>query len=157
MTTLLYGTVWASLAAFVAGEAARRASGNARTAVRLHTIGILLMTVHMAVSMGWVHDWSHTAAMAATAAQSKAVYGVDARAGLFVNYLFLIVWAIDAWHLRAKPDHPRLGRTGLLVLRAFYLIVIVNAAVVFAADWRRWLGAAMAVGLVGAWGRRKKK
>jgi hypothetical protein len=145
---LLYATVWAALFCFGLGETARRAARRARWA---HSAGLALMAVHILIAMGAVHRWSHASAIAATAEQSTAVYGVATGGGVFVNYLFVGVWAIDAWWWRADPARRRIDATALRLLRVFYLVVLVNAAVVFAAGWRQALGAVFVCWLLWAW------
>ena len=65
-----------------------------------------------------------------------------------MNYLFLAVWVADAWSWRrARVLSPPI----LWGLRAFYFLIIVNAAVVFATGWRRGLGIAVIAWLAVLW------
>jgi hypothetical protein len=154
-TWALYGTVWSALFSFGLGETARRPYVATRVAARrafaAHTAGLALMAAHIALAMGVVHRWSHAAAVAATAEQSDAVYGVAVGGGVFVNYLFVAVWAADAWWWRVNPDRPRLDPMSLRLLRVFYLVVLVNAAIVFAVGWRQAIGALFVGWLLWAW------
>ena len=153
--TALYLTVWLALLCFGLGETARRpyvaTRVTARRALAAHSAGLALMAVHIALAMGLVHRWSHASAMAATAAQTDAVYGLDFGGGVFRNYVFVVVWAIDAWWWRVDPDRPRLDPAALRLLRLFYLIVLVNAAVIFAAGGRQVVGALFIGWLLWAW------
>ena len=83
------------------------------------------------------------------------MFGVPFGAGVYVNYLFFAVWGWDAWRWRTtrRPLH---GRTGWWV-RIFYFIIIVNAAVVFAAGPRRILGILVTLLLVTASMRAQRK
>jgi hypothetical protein len=153
----LYVSIWLSLALFAAGDAGRARLGAAPSAVAWPwwswVAGIALAVVHFALAFELRHDWSQEAAVRATAAQTAAVYGLDWGGGFFVNYLFLAVWTIDAWRWRAAPGIvDARGRVVRWMLRAFYLIVILNGAVIFAAGWRRLLGLLIVVALV--WPRR---
>ena len=154
MTPAMYLTIWAALALFAGGELGRARLGRVRAARSwpwwCWILGIALCAAHFVIALDVRHDWSHAAAIQATARQTAAVYGVDWGGGFYANYLFLGVWAVDAWRWRQSP---RAARPPLLslVLRAFYFVIILNAAVIFAAGWRRAIGAVIIGVLVIAW------
>jgi hypothetical protein len=150
----LYVTIWLALWLFAAGE-----MGRARAAARIgwpwhaSATGLALAIVHTLLSFDLVHGWSHDDAVLNTAMQTDAVFGVAVGAGVYVNYVFFAVWLADlAWWRRAGGVHQR-SRGLTLALHAFYLLIIVNAAVVFAVGWRRLLGTALVVMLLAAWRR----
>lgn len=156
MNVSIYWTVWLSLFLFTAGELGRARMGIRASARAwpwwVWAAGIAFMAVHFALAFEVRHGWSHAAALRATAAQTAAVYGFDWGGGVFVNYLFLGVWAIDAGAWRAAPDrYASRGPLWSWTLRAFYLVIILNAAVVFAAGPRRLLGAVIVATLVWSW------
>lgn len=151
---MLYWTIWVSLVLFVAAQYGQRAwtPGNrlGRWVLWTNVAGIALCVIHIVITMGSVHGWSHTAALDATARQTASVYGLRWGGGVYFNYLFVAAWTFDAWrHSRASPRHasPWLRQ----VLRIFYLIVIVNAAIVFARPHTRVLGAGLIAALLYAW------
>jgi hypothetical protein len=152
----LYTTIWLSLILFVAGEAGRRTSSGARVGLRspwaLWTVGAFLCAAHMALAMGLRHGWSHSAAMRATAAQTEAVYGIAWGGGVFVNYAFAIAWLAEALWWRWSPTRG-IGSTGWArpVRRAFYLLILINAAIVFVPPDRRPFGVALIAALLWAW------
>jgi len=154
VTALLYTTVWAALAAFGLGETMRRVAAPREVAARrawwTHTAGLILMAIHIAIAMGVVHQWSHASAIEATARQTDDVYGLSFGGGVFINYVFVGVWAVDAWWWRARTP-PRIDETSLRLLRVLYLVVLVNAAVIFASGWRQLAGAAFIGWLLWAW------
>jgi hypothetical protein len=82
------------------------------------------------------------------------VFGVGVGWGVYVNYLFFAVWLADAWSWRvARPaSRPRVLTWSL---RAFYLLIILNGAVIFAAPARRGLGLLIVGLLIWAWTRRR--
>ncbi|HEX2457325.1 MAG TPA: hypothetical protein VHI99_26740, partial [Vicinamibacterales bacterium] len=88
----------------------------------------------------------------ATAEQTAAVYGIRWGGGVYVNYVFLAVWLAEAawWRTNAAGylSRPMLVTS---VLRTFYLIVLVNAAVVFAAPSRRVAGVILISVLLWIW------
>lgn len=154
VTAALYLTIWVALALFAAGEAGRsgRRAVPAPWARSASLIGLLLASAHFLLAFDVRHDWSHASAVQETARQTADVYGLDWGGGVYVNYAFLGVWALDLcrWRAGARPGTAR-SRFPTWLVRAFYVVVILNAAVIFAAGWRRGLGAALVVAIVAAW------
>ena len=153
MTAALYLTIWIALILFAAGESGRGRDGLAAArAWRAFVGGLVMCVVHIVIALGYVHGWSHAAAVAATRAQTGGVYGLDWGGGVFVNYLFAAIWAIDAWAWRTAA---RRGRPSPAAwrwpLRIFYLVILLNAAVIFAAGIRRLLGLAIVAWLLWLW------
>ena len=150
----VYYTIWVALALFVAGEVGRaRVPARVGWPWRASAAGLVLAIVHTIRSFDLVHGWSHDDAVLKTAMQTRAVFGVAFGAGVYVNYLFFAVWLADlaGWR-RAGGVHER-PRPMTLALQAFYLVIIVNAAIVFASGWRRLLGVVLVMVLLAAWGR----
>ena len=93
---------------------------------------------------------SRASAVAVTARQTKAVYGLDWGGGVFANYAFVAVWAFDAWRWRAGLD--RHGSDPLTwPIRIFFLVMIANGAIVFVTGPRWMIGAAIVVTLLWVW------
>jgi hypothetical protein len=106
----------------------------------------------MALAMAVRHAWSHDAAVAETARQTAAVFGVNWGGGVYVNYLFTASWLAESWWWRVNSDgYARMPKAVLWTLRAFYFTVIVNAAIVFASPARRMAGALLAIVLLWTW------
>jgi hypothetical protein len=119
---------------------------------RASIAGLLLAACHFLLAFHARHDWSHALAMEATARQTAAVYGVRWGGGVYVNYLFLGVWTFDLWRWRpGAPPATRRSTPAMWVRRAFYFVIILNAAVVFAAGWRRGLGMLLVTWLLVVW------
>jgi len=150
----LYLTIWVALALFTAAESRRSLSlpgtRPACWAWWSFISGLTLAIVHTVIAFGAVHHWTHADAEAATALQTEAVFGVAAGWGVYVNYVFLGVWLADAWWWRAAPHHVR-SPAVTWSLRAFYAIIIFNAAVVFAAGLRRIIGVLLVSWLARVW------
>ena len=182
MTVALYSTIWISLALFVATQHGYRSSrfpdprsmfprpparrlpqGSAigpapRPPGWVHAAnatGLALCVIHIALAMGSVHGWRHAAAIEATAIQTESVYGLRWGGGVFVNYLFVIVWALEAWG-RTRTRAFSESRFARWLLRTFYAVVVVNAAVVFARGSMRMTGFVLVVALVLAWRPRSR-
>jgi hypothetical protein len=76
----LYGSIWMALGLFAVGEIGRRPArarhGAAAWAWPASAIGALVIIAHVLFALHSVHGWSHASAMAATASQTQAVYGI---------------------------------------------------------------------------------
>ena len=127
MVFLLKASIWAALGFGVLSAWVRRDR-------ECWILGGVCLWVHAALAFHAVHDWSHAAAVEATAAQVAAVTGWRSGGGLWVNYAFLFTWTGIAWRWN------RLGRTGRLVWWSLVLFLGFNGAVVFAPTGSRWLG-----------------
>lgn len=156
MNAALFITIWLALAAFVAVEAGRRTVLSGQRPLPWLTsasyTGLALLVIHMAIAFGVVHAWSHEAAVRATASQTAAVYGLSWGGGVYVNYLFALLWGVDAWLWQKSPERAA-RRSSIFgwALRLFYFVIIANAAVIFAHGHRRALGLGMALALLWIW------
>jgi hypothetical protein len=156
MTVALFVTIWLALVAFVATEAGRRPASSGMTPARwldaVSLAGVVLLIVHIALAYAVRHAWSHDAAVRATAEQTASVYGLDWGGGIYINYAFALVWAVDAWQWSALPAAAAARAPAVrLALRVFYGVIIVNAAVIFVPGPRRFLGAAVVLALLWVW------
>lgn len=153
MNGLLYWMVWLSLIAFAAGELAksRRYAG----AWSISATGAILLAVHIVLAMAVRHGWSHASALETTAQQTNDMFGINWGGGVYVNYVFATVWIAELFVWRQWPEgyasRPEWIKWSL---RAFYFVIIVSAAVIFATDWRRWMGAAILATLLASWTKR---
>ena len=157
VNTALYVTIWVSMLLFVAGEAGKRfvrADNTSKWPWRAWCIGVALCAVHMGVAMAVRHGWSHQDAVRATAEQAAAVYGISWSGSLYVNYVFLLIWAGEtAWWAISPGAYLSRGAVLVWSLRVFYFVIIVNAVVVFARPAMRPAGLLLIAALVGAWTR----
>jgi hypothetical protein len=153
--TPLYWTIWIALRLFAAGEFGRRRIGAGGSAAPwawwTFVAGALLCAVHIAIAMKTAHAWSHEAAIAATARQTMAVYGVDWGGGVFVNYAFVAVWLLEAWRWRWRPAQDSAARVITRITRNFLRVIILNGAVILAAGTRRIAGALLVAWLLWIW------
>ena len=100
-------------------------------------LGLLLLAVHVAVTFELVHGWSHAAAFEHT----RQASGVGE--GIFVNYLVLIVWAIDVlWALARPGSYLRRPSWAGWVVHSFLAFIVFNSTVVYGTGLMRW-GAAV--------------
>jgi hypothetical protein len=153
--TALYGTIWLSLLLFTAGESGRsftrRGSDPPPWAWWTFTAGLALAVIHTLLAFAVVHQWSHADAVRRTADQTASIYGVSFGAGVYVNYVFLAIWLADLWWWRASPRGYARPVIAVWLLRAFYMVIVFNAAVVFAGGLRRIGGLLLVSWLARVW------
>jgi hypothetical protein len=148
----LRATVWLAVLGWAASEVLRRASADQQGAARAsYTAGILLLLVHTAAAFQFRHGWSHAAAFAHTAVRSEALTGFASGAGLYLNYLFIAVWVVDAvWWWLNPGQYLRRSRRLDAGLFLFFLFMFLNGAVVFAVGPMRVVGAAAVAVVIAA-------
>lgn len=144
MTIALYATIWFALALLaVAVIVEARVRPTPEWVGVAYRAGAALAIVHTLIALGTTYGWDHERAVTETARQAGNVYGFAWRGSLYVSYAFLIVWAVDAWRRQAL--------TRSWVVRAFFLIIIINAAIVFASPAGRVAGVVVVAALAWAW------
>ncbi|MFT6617132.1 MAG: hypothetical protein ACJASX_000012 [Limisphaerales bacterium] len=86
-------SIWISLLCyFVAMTKWLRANGSETNYRGWWTIGCVAYVLHVVAAFGLHHEWSHAAAYEQTARQTADVVGRAFGAGIFVNYLFTLLW-----------------------------------------------------------------
>lgn len=113
------------------------------------TAGCLVYLLHVFCAFQFVHNWRHADAYAATVRQTTEVARLEWGGGLWVNYVFTIVWMGDTvwWWLAAKSYAARAAWLTALIY-GFMGFIVFNASVVFASGISRWIGALGCVLLV---------
>lgn len=144
-------SVWLALVAWAVGEIVLARGRTVRLARRAFSFGALALLAHLALAFHFHHGWSHAAAVAETARQTAAKFGVNWGGGVWFNYALASWWLLDAaWSWRAledwaAPSWPRFSR------RAFFLFMWFNGAVVFPTGPVRWVSLLLCVGVLLAW------
>jgi hypothetical protein len=149
------GTIWLAVAAWIAAEWRRSAPAAAPTSGRAAwSIGALAALAHIALAFHVHHGWSHAAALADTARQTAAVTGRGWGGGVYVNYLFAVLWPADAaWWWRDAASFHRRPRGLDAAVRGFLWFMFLNGAFVFVPGPARWLGLGAAAAVAAAWYR----
>jgi hypothetical protein len=98
------------------------------------TLAVFTYLIHVATAFHYRHHWSHSDAFERT--EQMTGFGP----GIYISYLFSIVWMLDAlyWWLAPKRYARRSPWTGC-VLHSFLAFILFNGAVVFAEGPMRWL------------------
>ncbi len=148
-------SVWLALAAAAASlgmQLSRRAwIPGARWA---WTVGCAFFVLHVLCAFAYYHAWSHRAAYQETARQTGELTGFYWGGGLFLNYLFAMLWVIDAlaWW-RAPAGEPRWPRRWLAAWHGFFVFMLFNGTVVFGSGPVRWFGGIVCAMLAWLWWR----
>jgi hypothetical protein len=107
--------------------------GPAEQARVIYTLGCVLCVFHVALVFHAAHEWSHQKAFDHT----KRTGGVGE--GVYVNYLFVLVWTLDVgWAWVAFDHYLHRPRRITWAVHGFMGFVVFNAAVVFATGMTRW-------------------
>jgi hypothetical protein len=153
----VYGGDWAiRLTAFLAFAGyvlalARRQGRAGPSGSGWWALGLAALLAHLACAFHFAHGWSHTRALAATAAQTAEVTGIGTGVGLYLNYALAVVWLADvAWQRLAKRSHENRPAWMGAVLHSFMAFMWFNATVVFGSPWGQAAGWAAVIGL-GGW------
>ena len=51
--------------------------------------------MHVAAAFHYYYEWSHAVGLAETARQTEELTGMASGSGLYLNYLFTLVWLAD--------------------------------------------------------------
>ena len=152
---LTTATIWGALIAYTVAEGGRARlipAFSGERARNVWTLGCLLYVAHVASAFQFQHGWSHEAAYAYTADQTAALVGLVWGGGIYVNYLFTALWIEEVvwWWVAPTSYHARSSWVRFAV-RAVFLFMIVNGAVVFVAGPMRGLGAGIVAVLLVVW------
>src|SRR5262245_14058765 len=92
---LTRGTAWLALSLYAGGDLARAFGGGQRGRAWsrcLVSLGCVVFGAHVICAFQFHHHWSHAAAYADTARQTAELTGWKWGGGLYINYLFALVW-----------------------------------------------------------------
>ena len=156
---LTRSTVWLALSLYVAREmtAAGRGRGLSQAARWLNTAGCAAFLAHVAAAFHFYHHWSHAAAYVETARQTAEFSGWNWGGGLYINYLFALVWLGEVVWSWANPNgYLQRPKWMTWFVRGFFLFMMFNGAVVFVHNAIRWFGLILCLTLVVCWWRAQK-
>jgi hypothetical protein len=130
----------------------RRSASHDRLARAIWTMGLALALLHVVVAFQFVYKWNHEAAISATVQQAADRFGQGWRGGIYVNYVFLLIWCADVCWWWIAPGSHASRALGLEVARvAVFLFMFINGAVVFATGVGRLVGAAAVTVVLVRW------
>lgn len=156
--SLMRWTIRLAVACMVLRFAARWSRTNRRipspSECLLWASGFLFYVCHVLSAFHFVHDWSHARAWQHTAEETSRLTGFHRGEGIWINYGFTIVWALDAVRLLAAQRMQR-PTSRLLDVSSFLIFgfIAVNATVVFGPAHYRWLAIPLFFVLCFCWRR----
>jgi hypothetical protein len=166
---LLHGAVWLSLTAWTFGSAlwtvdrpnpGQDAHDEMTRPVRSQrfwwTLGAFSLAVHFVLAMQLRHHWSHAEAVADTARQTHAKFGLNWGGGVWFNYTLIAVWLADAAWSWVAPAQWRAALVPHRILQGYLFFMWCNGAVVFAAGPVRWFGLVACGHVVWSWWRPRR-
>jgi hypothetical protein len=158
LTTVRWTMIVATMAWAAAEVLMRRSPPLDRLARALWTFAVALALVHVALAFQLVYAWDHEAAVAATARQAKERFGWGWRGGIYVNYVFLVLWLADlCWWWIAPASHASRSLRLEASRLALFAFMFLNGAVVFASGIGRATGTvALTVVLLASFARRPR-
>jgi hypothetical protein len=148
-------TIWLALTGYAVSTALglRRPGQRSVWARRFWNLGLACFLMHVAAAFHYYYEWSHAVGLAETARQTEELMGMASGSGLYLNYLFTLVWLADGiyWWMAGLKRHASRPLWVEWLVHVFFLFMIINGAVVFVSGPTRWLDVALLVGVGGAW------
>jgi hypothetical protein len=151
------GSLWAirlAMACLAFGYAFQFHSGvrNIRAISVLWIFGAMLAGFHTVTAISAFHSGSFEEAWVSTASRTEAMFGVRVGWGLYVNYVFVAIWWLDAaWRWQIRTESLRSVELGI----DFFLIgMAIFGSVVFATGPIRYVGLLVMAIWVALWFRR---
>ena len=115
-------------------------------------VGSLLSLLHAIATMAFYHQFQHAAAYQDTAHQTEQAIGVAVGFGIWLNYLFVMAWLLDAlWMNGFTNSYFARHRTFNWLIYGFLGFIAINGAIVFESGPVRWVGILAILFLVGMW------
>lgn len=106
------------------------------------TTGCLIYVVHVLVAFHYYHHWSHAAVFEHTAKRTEAVVGAAVGYGVFVSYLFTLLWIVDTidWWRSGVERYAARPIWLHALLHGFFAFIVFNGTVIFETGPIRWSG-----------------
>jgi hypothetical protein len=109
------------------------------------TLGCVIYVVHVLVAFHFYHHWSHAALFEHTARRTAEVVGAPVGHGVYVSYLFTVLWMVDAfeWWRGGVTRYAKRSLWFTASLHGFFAFIVFNGTVIFESGPIRWFGIAM--------------
>jgi hypothetical protein len=149
-------TIWVALSLYAIGTAllllARGRPAWLATARVMWTAGCVFFLAHVWCAFQFFHQWSHVAAYEETARQTAEITGIRSGSGLYLNYLFGLLWiGAVLWWWIAPGSFLQRPRWVTAAWHGFIIFMIFNGTVVFGSGPVRSLGGVICGGLAILW------
>jgi len=131
------------LMVIVLGAELRGAKSTGIVIAQLWCLGALFALAHSVGAMLTFHHGSQEAALESTARQTELLLGMRIGTGLYVNYLFVIVWLADAaLRLLVQNRYSKFPISYRYWVLGFLIFIAINGAIVFQSGSTRYVGIA---------------
>lgn len=98
---------------------------------RVSLAGLAVYLVHVACAFEFFYEWSHATAYRETARQTQELFSVNWGGGLYLNYVFTVLWAGECMAAWAPPEwQSRTLSRARAGVHAFLAFMVVNATAV---------------------------
>ncbi len=149
-------TIWLALAGYVAGVAlmliARGRDDLRYVARNVWTVGCAFFLAHVFCAFNYYYLWSHSIAYTETGRQTANVVGEAWGVGVYVGYVFTLLWLSDvAWWWLSPQTHKQRPRILTVAFHTFLFFVIFNGTVIFKYGMTRIAGIIVSLALVCLW------
>jgi hypothetical protein len=106
------------------------------------TVGCVIYVIHVLVAFHYYHHWSHAAVFEHTARRTEEVVGARVGYGVFVSYVFTVLWVVDTldWWRGGVARYAMRPLWLHALLHGFFAFIIFNGTVIFETGPIRWFG-----------------
>ena len=119
---------------------------------RIWSIGCFAYIIHVVAAFSIAHHWSHSEAWEFTAIETQRMIGVRNGDGVWVNYVFTVIWLLDAWRVARAARQKRSTNSKVDVgIHLLFAFIIFSATVVFGPSLYRYLAVPVGILLILAW------
>jgi hypothetical protein len=157
---MTFSTIYISLTFYAIALALLISARNERTlklARLAWTMAFVFYVAHIISAYHFQHHWSQADALQHAAKRTYDVVGLDWDGGIYVNYVFTLVWLCDvAWWWADATGYRNRPKWLTGSIHAFFVFIAFNSSVVFAEGAVRWIGLVVTLALAGLWAIRTK-
>jgi len=113
------------------------------------TDGCAIYLLHVVFAFQFLHHWSHAAAVEHAARRTFDVVGFEFGAGVYVNYVFTLLWVTDValWWRRSLVGKP-VAPVYYWTVQAIFGFMMFNATVVFGPAFWKWVATTALLAIV---------
>jgi hypothetical protein len=153
---LIRGTIWTALAFYFVScglqLAGRRRDGWEQAARVCWTLGCAAFVLHVLCAFHFAYGWSHQTAVDFTARRTAQIVGAAVGEGVWVSYLFTVLWVVDSavWWIPSLAP-MRAERWYRWSVGGFFVFIIANGTMVFESGAVRWFAGVSFLTLVVVW------
>ncbi|MFN0128415.1 MAG: hypothetical protein ACKV19_17210 [Verrucomicrobiales bacterium] len=153
------GTIWVALVMYTGGTVLWMEGRSPRGRRSIWSLGCAAFAAHVLLAYHFFYGWNHATALHETAQQTEAMTGFRSGSGLYLNFVFGLVWTGIVLRWWWSPVTLRIPPAGgwMACWHGFALFMILNGTVVFGKGPVRWLGGVACLLIIVAWWRHRMR